>query len=311
MKMMVSIGFMNTYIEERINKLRDDYNIEIVMEDSPIDLTGIDLILATGFSEDLIDSADQLKCVFIPFTGTNRFPVEQLEAKGINVINTHAKAHIVAERAMALTLTLMGKVMVYHNALKEQGRWLTREFWGEEFWNSLYNKRCGIVGMGHIGENISKLLKPFGCTIINLERDAKKDLADEYFENIEAMMSSCDILYLTCALNDETTHLINKNNIHLLENKFIINIARGPVIEEEVLYISLKDRIIAGVGQDVWYKYPKGKEGTWPSQYPIHEFENIVMSPHASCHAYEAKDAYYEGIFNQVEKYLEKIEGTV
>lgn len=303
MKIKINIGFMNDYIEERINSLRKEFSIDIVYDDYA-GLDDVDVLLATSLSEGDLETQDKLKAIFVPFTGLNKFPLMKIEEEGIYISNTHAKAHIVAERGLALTLALMGKVIPYDQELRNNDRWLTREFWGSEFWNSLYNKKCGIVGMGSIGRNTKKLLKPFNCKIINLKRDEKKGMADIYSEDINGLLDESDVIFLTCALNEETKHLINKSNIHLLKNKFIINVSRGNVIEEEALYAALEEKIILGAAIDVWYQYPKNSKTMKPSKYDLSKFNNIVMSPHASCHAEEAKHTYYEDIFNQIENYI-------
>lgn len=300
MKIKIDIGFSNDYIEDRVKTIKNKYLADIVYDDYD-GLKDIDFLLATKLKGDDLDDSNCLKEVFVPFTGVNKFPLEKLNEKNIKISNTHAKAHIVAERAMALTLSLMGKIVSYDHEIRNNHRWLTREYWGSEFWNSLFNKKCGIVGMGAIGQNIKSLLSPFNCEIINLKRDESKALANTYSENINEMMETCDVLFLTCTLNEETRHLINNDNIHLLKDKFIINVSRGDVIQEKALFRGLDENIILGAGIDVWYAYPQEKTHQNPSNYDLSSFKNLVMSPHASCHAIEAKHLYYEDIFNQIE----------
>lgn len=291
MKLLVNIGEMNSFQLKKIQALGESSHLEIVYDDQ----VACDLILSTKWQDHY--NHPHLKALFVPFTGLNRFPVESLKAQGVQVINTHAKASLVAERALALCLTMMGKVMTYHNALKEEGRWLTRENWGKELWYSLQNKRVGIIGMGHIGQAISSYLKAFNCQILNLERDKPKALGDWYL-SLEDLLETSEVLFIACELNPSTKDLINKQNMHLLKNTWLINIGRGGIIEEEALYLSLKTYLL-GAAIDVWYNYPK--DGTCsPSNYPIHTLDNLVYSPHASCHALEFRDAYYDDIIEKI-----------
>jgi phosphoglycerate dehydrogenase-like enzyme len=287
-----------------MDELKEKYDIDVIVEEVCTDLTDVDLLLATRLDKQVLHTADKLKALFIPFTGMNKFPLDELKERNVSIINTHGKAPIVAERALALTLSLMGKIVTYHESLRDEGRWLTREFWGTEFWNSLYHKKVGIIGMGNIGQAIIKLLNPFDVEIINLSRDVNKNLADKYVDELDDLLKECDLLYITCELNAETTGLINSDNIHLLKGKFLINIARGQVVDEKVLYQALKDNVLAGAGLDVWYQYPVNNTKTFPSIYPIHTLSNVVLSPHASCHAEEAKHDYYIDIFNKIEDML-------
>ena len=116
------------------DSLRKKTSIDIVLDDY-VGLSGVDVLLATALSDDDLESQDKLKAIFVPFTGLNKFPLMKIEEEGIYISNTHAKAHIVAERGLALTLTLMGKVIPYDQELRNNDRWMTREFWGSEFWN--------------------------------------------------------------------------------------------------------------------------------------------------------------------------------
>lgn len=299
MRLLIDIGEENSFHYPLLEEMCERNDLEIVYD---INIQ-CEYIITTRWRSNY--NQMKLKAVFVPYTGLNRFPVKELKSKGIDIINTHAKAHLVAERALALTLTLLGKVMVYHNALKNEGRWLTRENWGNEFWYSLRNKRCAIIGMGAIGKELVNLLRPFNCKIINLSRDIKKELGDEFYETFEELVAHSDIIFFSCALTSETKYLVNMNNYTQFKNKFIVNISRGDVIEEEALYQMLKENIILGAAVDVWYQYPRNI-ATYPSKYDIHLLDNIVMSPHASCHATEFKDAYYIDITDKLEAYIRR-----
>jgi phosphoglycerate dehydrogenase-like enzyme len=305
MRLKVDIGFTNDYIKNRIKILEFKFPVQVV-DQTHVGLEGVDYLLAPSLSKENLECASDLKAVFVPFTGTNRFPKDDLSLRGISLYNSHAKAHIVAERALALTLAVMGKINAYDRALRDQGRWLTREAWGQELWHSLYNKKCAIIGMGAIGQKLVPLLKAFNCRILNLERDKVKELGDIYYDDLNVLLAEADLVYLACSLTDETTHLINQDNLHLLQDTFLINIARGPVVEEEALYKGLGQGILLGAGIDVWYQYPKEGNNQQPSSYDLGAFNHLVMSPHASCHTHEDQHAYYEDIFNQIEQVMKK-----
>lgn len=297
MKLFTDIKSPSRYQEDRLNRLKG-LDIEIIDEITD----DVDLILVSRWQDAYWTK--NLKAVFVPYTGYNMFPVSQLTQAQIPIFNTHAKSAIVAERAFAMTLSLLGKLRPYHQALL-RGQWSTRENWGDEYWYSLHGKSCGIIGMGHIGRHLRDYLKPFGCTIVNLKRDREKKLGDYYSDTVEELIMLSDIIYITCPLTEATRNLINMDNIVLLKDKWLINVARGGIVSEEALYHGLSEGILRGAGIDVWYQYPK--EGpTTPSQYDM-TFDHLVMSPHAASHALEYKDAYDEDIFNQLEAFLEVV----
>lgn len=293
MKLYINIGSINAFQIKRFELV--NFVHEIV--DDP---KKADLLLITRWQDDYLH--DGLKAIFVPYTGLNRFPVDLLRKKNIQVINTHAKAHLVAERAFALTLTVLGKILPYHKALAQEGRWLTRENWSEEFWESLHGKKCGFIGMGHIASYLINYLQAFNCPIINLKRDQHKKMAKVYADSLEDLIIKSDIIYLTCTLNDETKDLINDSHLELLRGKVLINVARGQVINEDTLFKLLDDKVLYGAGIDVWYQYPTDKV-MQPSKYDLSKFDNLVMSPHASCHAYAFKNDYYDDIFTKIVTY--------
>jgi len=294
MKLFISIGANNDFQLERLRKILPS---EIVIVENYLQA---DIFLLTTWEDKYFTM--KIKAVFIPYTGKNRFPIEKLASKNIDVYNTHVKSKLVAERAFSMTLAVLGKLMTYDHALRHEGRWLTRDNWGFEFWKSLHNKRCGIVRMGHIGRNLLAYLEPFNCEIINLERDRLKALANSYVLNIIELIKSSDIIYLCCPHTNETVNLVNMTHLNLLENKVIINVSRGEVLEEEVLYRGLKEGKLYGAGIDVWYQYPVAGP-RFPSKYDLSEFNNLLMSPHASCHVEEFKNDYYDDIFCKIIDY--------
>lgn len=308
MKMAIAIGEPDRYVQGRIVDLRKNFpEVEIsVFGNNERDFSGIDVLLARNLSQDELARSESLHTLFVPYTGLNRFPLGALKDRGVTVINSHGKAQAVAERALALALSVMGRIIEMHVAMQQEGVWLTRKRWGEEYWRSMYNKRCGIYGMGAIGHSLIRLLRPFGVTIVGLERDRHKDLADAYVPDLRGLAKACDVLFVCVPLSEHTSGSIDRDVLALMRGKFIINIARGEVIQEDALHWALKEGGLAGAGIDVWYHYPEvgSYEPTFPSRYPVHELKNLVMSPHAASHAIEFRNGYYEDTFNQIEHFL-------
>ena len=160
--------------------------------------------------------------------------------------------------------------------------------------------------MGHIAQHLIQLLRPFNPTIVGLERDRRKELADTYVADLNALAQESDILFVCVPLSQETMGSIDRGILSKMQGKFIVNVGRGEVIDEEALYWALSSKILAGAGIDVWYRYPEvnSMEPTFPSRFPIHELPNVVMSPHAASHAIEFKDGYYQDTFDQLEIFL-------
>jgi phosphoglycerate dehydrogenase-like enzyme len=101
---------------------------------------------------------------------------------------------------------------------------------------------------------------------------------------LDLMLGECDIVVLSCALTAETTGLIDGRRLAAMKpGAFLINLARGPIANEEALYCALRDEVIGGAALDTWWRYPSaGDPQPRPSRYPFHELPNVIMTPHCS-----------------------------
>ncbi|OMP00554.1 D-isomer specific 2-hydroxyacid dehydrogenase, NAD-binding protein [Corchorus olitorius] len=139
---------------------------------------------------------------------------------------------------------------------------------------SLGGKRVGIVGLGSIGTEVAKRLEAFGCTISYNSRKKKPCVSYTFYPHVVELAANCDVLIICCALTDETYHLIdNKVLTALGENGVIVNIARGPIIDEKELVRCLVQGEIGGAGLDVFEHEPDV-----PTE--LFGLDNVVMSPH-------------------------------
>jgi phosphoglycerate dehydrogenase-like enzyme len=255
----------------------------------------LDAVVANPVDERFYADALRLKAVFIPFVGVNHLPADILMRKGIRAYNCHGNAQSVAERALALALAGFGRVIEYHNDLK-QGIW--HGFWvhkgREDFWHSIFGSRCTILGAGAIGEALAKLLKAFDCRVVGYRRRADAPLPpnfDEITQDLHAALSGARIVFVALPLTDATKSLIGREEFAAMKGGFLVNVGRGEVVQEEALYEALKDGIISGAGLDVWYQYPQdGATTGWPSRFPLHELPQVVLSPHVAGSTFEAVD---------------------
>jgi formate dehydrogenase len=90
-----------------------------------------------------------------------------------------------------------------------------------------------------------------------------------------------DVIIIATPLDVTTEGVFNEQKLSRMKNKFLINVGRGKICDEEALYEALKNKKLNGYASDVWFTYPKGKEVMHPSSYPIHELDNVVLSNHS------------------------------
>jgi phosphoglycerate dehydrogenase-like enzyme len=255
----------------------------------------LDAVVANPLDVSYFERANRLKALFVPFVGVNHLPAELLLQRGVSVFNCHGNAESVAERALAMTLAGFGRIIEYHNDL---GRGIWHGFWvnkgREDFWHSIFRKRCAILGAGAIGQTLAGLLKAFGCSVAGYRRKLEATLPpgfDTMSTNLEQAVAGADLVFVTLPLTDLTKGLVNARILAAMKGAYLVNVGRGEVVVEADLYQALVDGTLSGAALDVWYTYPeKGSIEGWPSRFPIHELPNVVLSPHVAGSTHEAVD---------------------
>ncbi len=289
----------------RVEKLKEKYvdkDIAFVVEEVTKDnIKDANVVLAWWLDEEMVSEANSLEVVFAPLTGINGYPVKELKQRNVEIINSHAKAKYIAEHGFALLLDIMGKVSKTDKIFRTESKWANRSY--KDFWSTLFNKKVGFYGFGHIGKVFASFFGPFGCEICTLSRQKDRGGADKYFDTLEELAEYCDVLVVSAPLNDETEGRVNLEVLKKLGG-YVVNVGRGPIIEEEALYTALKENYIMGAASDVWYTYPEGEENVKPSKYPVEELDNIVMSPHTAWSTFEDEDAFLDDIFIKMDKFL-------
>lgn len=270
-------------------------------------LSDAEIIVTGSPKHEELERAERLKMLVVPFTGTNHIDKEYLKSRNILLANSRGNGPIVAERACALALSCLGRIVEFHNDLKEK-KWHRTGIPNAPFdlWTSLHYKRVTILGTGDIGGYIARLLAPFGCHVLGYRRNHE---IPPNFERVTSDLHEAlefgEIIFLTLPLTDQTKNLISTSNIDLLNGKYLINIGRGELIEEEALYHALSSGAMAGAALDVWYTYPtKHETEVHGSRFPFHELKNVVISPHAGSHAEEGKRGQLTGAVKAVETFL-------
>jgi len=297
------------YWHKKIDELKKDFpDLEFIFEKTPENLEKIDLYLGGNIFKEDFEHLNNLKAIFVPYSGVNTLPKKEIQERNIVVSNARGNGRVVAERAVAMTLALLGKIPHYHKDLTH-GIWhgFTVFETTEDSWTSIIEKRIGILGTGSIGENIAKYLKPFDCHITGFVRDINKEIKnfDELSDNLDYVIENSDIIFIALPLTESTRNIINEEKLNKMKDKFLINIARGPVVSEKDLYESIKNGILAGAAIDVWYDYPT-RENLYklPSKYPIHTFENVIVSPHVAGYNSKAVQFSIDATVENIRSYL-------
>jgi D-3-phosphoglycerate dehydrogenase len=220
----------------------------------------------------------RLKVVSRHGVGYDSVDVPAMSKAGVLVCNTpNAMPRSVATLALTLVLSLAHRLMAKDRMTRE-GRWNDRV---DHMGMGLTGRTLGVVGAGRIGKELLRLAKAF---------DLKLLAADPYAEELElryvgakksdldALMVQSDFVVVTCLLNEETRHLIDAKMIgYMKPTAYLINVARGPVVDEKALYEALSNKRIAGAGLDVFEEEPT------PADNPILNLDNVIVTPHSLC----------------------------
>ena len=256
-------------------------------EEARAALPRLDAIVAGRVDASELERATSLRVLFSPITGLNHLPLDWLLQRGIQVRNVHGQARSVAQCALAMTLAFYGRLVEYHNALRE-ARW--HGFWvgrgAEDEWDSLFGRPCAIFGTGAIGIALARMLKAFDCPVVGYRRHPEAELPP-HFDRIESdlrkAVGEAELLFIALPLTPATEGLFTKELLLSARGKFLVNVGRGPIVDEEGLYLALRDGILKGAALDTWYTYPQGGATTGaPSRFPIHELPNVILSPHVA-----------------------------
>lgn len=247
----------------------------------------ISVFVNSSINKNVIDALLNLKFIATRATGFDNIDCEYAASKGIKVSNVPAYgSHTVAEFTFALLLTLSRKIREANLALKENGFSIPEYLQGFD----LADKTLGVIGTGKIGKNVIKIGRGFDMNVIAYDLYPDAVFAQENnftYKSFEDVISQSDIVTLHAPSTKENFHLINKENISKMKKGvYLINTARGDLIDTEALVSGLKEGIIAGAGMDVLEGETGFKKG---DKIPMLEMPNVVMTPHVAFNTKEAE----------------------
>ena len=267
---------------------RLDRPVEITTGDNLPDPAEFHMLIAGRPSREQLDASPNLRAVIVPFAG----PPEETRAlladyPHLTLHNLHHNAIPTAEMALALLLAA-ARFIPLGDRLLRQGDWAARYDKPPEV--VLHGQTALILGFGAIGQHVARLCQAFGMDVLATRRNPAPPLpagltADVYAsDQMHALLPRADVLIVTLPLSASTRGLIGAHELALLPpHALLVNIGRGDVVDEGALYEALRSRRLAAAGLDVWYRYPENEDdraATFPSAFPFHELDNVVMSPH-------------------------------
>jgi hydroxypyruvate reductase len=245
-------------------------------------VTAICTMGETGADAALMDALPKAKIIASNSVGVDAIDLAAAKARGIAVTNTPAVlTDCVADLGMALTLAVARRVV-------EADRYVRSGQWPKGalgFGTKLGGKTMGIVGMGRIGQALAQRAAAFGMNVVYHSRHKKPDVTYRYYDELEAMAKASNFLVAIIPGGAATRHLIDARILAALGSTgYLINIARGSVVDEAALVTALQDGVIAGAGLDVFADEPRAPEA-------LFTMDNVVLQPHQASATHETRTA--------------------
>ncbi len=237
-------------------------------------IEGHDIVIVNKviLDKDVLQACADLKLICLLATGSNNIDLQTAKARGIAVANARSYCNdSVAQHVMGLILCLARNLGNYNQSVYA-GRWQKSEhFCYFDFpITELNGKELLLIGNGQLSQAVSKLASAFGMTIS--ATDSKTPTA-----HLRQLISKADIISLHCPLTENTKGMVNHDFLRRMKSSaFLINTARGPIVDEQALYVALEQRHIAGAALDVLSEEP-------PSlSHPLlkAKFSNLILTPH-------------------------------
>jgi glyoxylate reductase len=282
-----------------IRELKKHYKIEIHPGPFPMpkkkllskikDKDGLICFPYDNIDKDVIKAGTKLKSISAFSVGYDQVDVKFAKEKKIKIGYTpNVLTVATADLTIILILDLLRRVT-------EGDRLVRRGIWKEVFGADSYvgeevaGKTLGILGLGRIGMAVAKKAQTFGMNVVyhnrnRLPKKREKALKVKYASFIELFRNS-DIISLHVPYSTQTHEIVNKNLLKKMKKRsFLVNTARGKIINEKDLVFALKKKIIAGAALDVFYHEPIGKN------HPLTKIENVVLAPHIGSSSIETRN---------------------
>lgn len=289
------------------------------------ELTGKEIMDVENF-KDHVDILDDVEAIIPPWrfkaedlalfknlkwiqtfsAGVNTLPLKEIQEREILLTNSSGV------HGPQMTDQIMGMILSFSRALLESIRYQKDKNWKVDYpLSELTGKEMLIVGAGSIGQLLAKKAKAFDMSVVGLKRTVE-DLEnfDEVrpLEKLQESMKTADYVVILAPLTKETRGLIGKEELALMkEDAVLINLARGPLVDEEELIRVLKEKKIRGAGLDVFSREPL------PSDSPLWDLDNIILTPHLGGFSDVSNERSIELISENIRRYYagEKLKNIV
>ncbi len=281
------------------------YRNTVTMEEVRERVKDADIIVAnkSPMCEESLKDAPNVKMICEFATGYDNCDLTYCKSRGIRVTNVvdYCSA-MVAQHTFTLALALCQKLPHYDNYVKSGTYSAQDRFSNFDIpFYELEGKTWGIVGMGNIGKRVARIASAFGCKVIFHSVTGKSTVTDYPQVDKDTLLSESDFLSLHCPLSDLSRNFIDKAALEKMkQTAYLVNVARGPVVNNTDLYEALETGGIAGAGLDVLEKEPL--QLTNPLS-KIKDSNKLIITPHLAWGSVEARMRCVEGVYENIKAF--------
>jgi len=241
------------------------------------------LVIFAPMTRRVIGALPKLKVIVRYGIGYDTVDIDAATANGVLLVNVPDFClEEVSNHAIAMILVLGGRLLSLHEGTR-QGRWAESQLIRARAGAAPYEQTLGLVGCGRIGRITAKKARCFGLRILGYDPYIDKSLVEEYgitLVGLPELLRESDFVSIHTPLNKETRHLLGEEELRQMKpSAYLINTARGAVVDEAALIKALEEKRIAGAGLDVFEREPIDPEN------PLLQMDNVVVSPHCCSHS--------------------------
>lgn len=256
---------------------------------------GVIITSATSISDSQMDKAINLRIIAKCGGPPSNLNIQHAENCGIAVTCVPgANTTTIAEYTVMLIIAMLRRFDEHIDVIR-RGQWRTAN---SLLGHDLMNSTVGIIGLGSIGREVLKRLRPFGCNVLAYTPHPQQIEGCTFKNSLEELLPQCDAVTLHCRVTPQTQNLLNARNIRLMKHgAVLINTARGALVDEKALADALKYGPISAAAIDVFKEEPPQKNN------PLLQCSNAVLTPHSSGWTLEALKRECLGAVNSVLNY--------
>ena len=255
-------------------------------------------------NENTLRDLTELKLICVTATGTDNVDVDYCKSRGISVCNVKGYSTASVVQHTFAVLFYVFEKLNYYDAYVKSGDYTKNAIYThfDEHFCELQDKTWGIIGLGEIGRGVAKAAEAFGCKVIYYSTSGKNSTTDYKQVDFDTLLAASDIISIHAPLNDSTRNLMTLDAFKKMkETAYLINMGRGPIINEADLAEALEQNLIAGAGLDVLSAEPMRTDNPL---LRVKDSKKLLITPHIAWATTEARTRLMEEVRLNIEAYI-------